>query len=136
MLDFFYSFQPPGTARLTNSSVFLSSLYLDLKTHFSPFAAFLPFIWQGYHTLTGFLFLMCHLAMISMTACFIQWSIKPLEKTQEKISACERQSWGREGTKRFGFILYFIQGEKGQILLSPLGVYLMIGATCSTSIIP
>lgn len=74
--------------------------------------------------------------MISMTARFIQWSIKPLEKTQERISACERQSWGREATKNSFLILYFIQGEKGQILLFRLGVYLMTGGTCSTSIIP
>lgn len=78
--------------------------------HLLPFC--LPFDNEGYHTLTGFIFLKCHLAMISMTACFIQRSIKPLEKTQERISACERQSWGRGGTKRLFFYFILHTGRK------------------------
>lgn len=47
-----------------------------------------------------------------MTAGFIQWPIEPLEKTQERIRACERQSWGREGVERFFFYFVFHAGKK------------------------
>lgn len=114
------------------SVTFLLSFKKLTWVHLPPFC--LPFDNEGYHALSGFIFLKCHLAVISMTACFIQRPIKPLEKTQERISACERQSWGREGTE--GFLLCIsCRKKKIKILLFPLGVYLMIGTTCNTFII-
>lgn len=104
-LDFFYSFQLPDIAQADKhfslSVTFLLSFKKLTLVHLPPFC--LPFDNEGYHALSGFIFLKCHLTVISMTACFIQWPIKPLEKTQERIRACERQSWGREGME--GFLL-------------------------------
>lgn len=114
MLDFFYSFQPSDIAQTDKlfslSVTFLLSFKKLTWVHLPPFC--LPFDNEGYHALCGFIFFKCHLAVISMTACFIQWPIKPLEKTQEGIRACERQSWGREGIQGFSFYFVFYTGKE------------------------
>lgn len=103
--------------------------------HLSSF--WLPFDNEGYQALCGFVFLKCHLAVISKyDSMFHTMACKTFGESPERIRAGERQSWGREGIEGFFSISYFLQEKKGHTPPFPFGIYVMTGATCSTSIIP